>query len=466
MAAQPAAMIAVPPAPAAPPPPAPASPAPEAPPPTVSRDVNLFAFVVHPLTVGHIHRHFRWTRVLPDRLVERIAARTPPMYLSRITGGRSAATGQRIEGLLYSIGGTPREIMRRGEEFTYAKLLRIARDAERRGARILGLGAFTKVVGDAGVTVARRARIPVTSGNSLTVAATLEAAKLAAVRMGAPDLRHGRAMIVGATGAIGSICARLIAAAIHDVVLVSIEPDRLARLQRTIEEETPGARVRTALTTAELVGECQLVVTATSAFGERVLDVSRCAPGAVVCDVALPPDIAAAEAAVRPDVLVVEGGEVVVPGPLDLHYDVGLPKGVVYACLAEAALLAAEGRFEDFTLGRDLEIAKVKEIYHLFRRHGFRIHGLRSFGHDVGDEDLAAKRALADRLRADPELFARVQAEAAARLARIPPSSKGTGAAPSRAKDAIWAGVGLLAAAAAGAAAGRRVRAAVARRRR
>ncbi|HYX24369.1 MAG TPA: serine carboxypeptidase, partial [Thermoanaerobaculia bacterium] len=205
---------------------------------------------------------------------------------------------------------------------------------------------------------------------------------------------------------------------------------RLAALKETIEEETPGARVVTALSSGELIGDCDLVITATSAFGQRVLDVSRCKPGAVICDVALPSDIGADEAAVRPDVLVAESGEVVIPGPVDFHYDVGLPKGVAHACLAEAALLAMEGRFEDYTLGRNIEIGRVKEVYRLFQKHGFQIAGLRSFGRYVSEEELAGKRALADRLRQDPGLLARVQAEAAATLAKIPPQSKGVKTAP------------------------------------
>jgi hypothetical protein len=145
----------------------------------------------------------------------------------------------------------------------------------------------------------------------------------------------------------------------------------------------------------------------------------------VICDVALPCDISAAEAALRPDVLVVESGEVIIPGPVDFHYDIGLPPGTAYACLAEAALLAMEGRFECFTLGRNLEIGRVKEMYRLFQKHGFQLAGLRSFGRYVSDEELSEKRSLADRLRANPELFAQVRADAAARLAAIPPMSKG-----------------------------------------
>ena len=126
--------------------------------------------------------------------------------------------------------------------------------AERRGARIMGLGAFTSVVGDAGITVAHESDIAITSGNSLTVSATLEAAKQAVIKMGATDLTKGKVMIIGATGSIGSICSRLLAQAIFDVVLVSIEPERLIDLKRTIQEETPGAKVTIATKADGLLG--------------------------------------------------------------------------------------------------------------------------------------------------------------------------------------------------------------------
>ncbi|MBL8056099.1 MAG: hypothetical protein JNK29_05340, partial [Anaerolineales bacterium] len=331
------------------------------------QNLNRFAFVIHPLSIDFIHKYkwFRWTRYLPDELVEAVAAYMPPLYLSRITGARSPVTGQKVEGILISLGATPRQMMSHGERFTYERLNQSARMAARLGARIMGLGAFTSVVGDAGITVAHEADIAITSGNSLTVAATLEAAKQAVVKMGATDLTRGKAMVIGATGSIGSVCARLLAQAIKDVVLVSIEPDRLIDLKRRILEETPGARVSIATRADETLGDCDLIVTATSAFGQRVIDLSQCKPGAVVCDVARPPDINPAEAALRPDVLVIESGEVLIPGDVDFGYDIGLPPKTSYACLAETCLLAMEGRFEDYTLGRNIELERVKEIYRL-----------------------------------------------------------------------------------------------------
>ena len=388
---------------------------------------DRYAFVLHPLTVDYLGNHprYRWTRYLPRTLVETTAAYMPARQVGRATGGRSPATGRPIEGLIYALGTTPRQMLTRPPEFTYSRLDQAVRDAAQHGAKIVGLGAFTKVVGDAGITVAKRAPIPVTTGNSLTIAATLETAKLTAKRMGWPNLARGKAMIVGATGSIGSVCSRLLAAAVHDVVLVSIEPERLEALKRKILAETPKASVELDTTTNRWVGECDLIVTATSAFGLRVLDISQCKPGAVILDVALPPDISAEEAAVRPDVLVVESGEVMIPGPVRFSFDIGLPPGVAYACLAEAALLTMEGRFECFTLGREVPPDKVKEIYRLFRRHHFQIAPLRTFGELLTDALVEEKNARAEELRRSPARLKRAKAEAAAKIAKIPPRAKG-----------------------------------------
>jgi hypothetical protein len=245
------------------------------------------------------------------------------------------------------------------------------------------------------------------------------------IKMGATDLTKGKVMVIGATGSIGSVCARLLAQAIFDVVLVSIEPEKLIDLKHRIHKETPGAHVSIAMKPDEFISECDLIVSATSAFGKRILDITRCKPGAVICDVARPPDINQAEAALRPDVLVIESGEVLIPGEIEFGYDIGLPPRTAYACLAETALLAMEGRFEDYTLGRNISMERVKEIYRLFKKHKFQLAGLSSFGKYITDQDVVMKRALADRLRNDPGLFEQTRLEAATKLAEIPEMAKG-----------------------------------------
>ncbi len=120
-------------------------------------------------------------------------------------------------------------------------------------------------------------------------------------------------------------------------------------------------------------------------------------PGAVVLDVARPRDVSARVAAERKDVLVVEGGMVQVPGPVNFNFDFGFPPGKAYACMAETMALALEGRYEDYTLGRDIAIERIREIDAIASKHGFRLSGLRSFEREVTPEHVARVRERAHR---------------------------------------------------------------------
>jgi len=264
----------------------------------------------------------------------------------------------------------------------------------------MGLGAFTSVVGDAGCTIARASEIAITTGNSLTAAVTLATGRRALRMMWDAALSDSRVMVVGATGSIGAACARLAAEEAGEVVLIAPRREKLDRLKDRILSQVPRARVLTGTRDTDFLGGCDVVLTATSAIAQRVIDIERCKPGAVVCDVAVPPDVSRSESELRPDVLVVSSGRVSVPGDVSVGYDIGLSGKTVYACLAETMLLALEGRFEDFTLGRDLDIDKVKEIFRLFEKHGFEVADLTSFGHTVTDTDLQNKREFAKALQA------------------------------------------------------------------
>lgn len=368
------------------------------------RPTARFAFVIHPLSAEDIFHHPlpQRLRFLPKRLIEWVAAYVWPLYLSRITGVRSPTTGTEVEGILITLGATPRELMRRQPGFTYRRLIIASRIAQQKGAKIMGLGAFTKVVGDAGITLSHKTDIAITTGNSLTAVAALETAKQAMIKMGNP-VDRGRAVIIGATGSIGTVCSRMLAQASRDVVLVAPRPEKLILLKRTIEAETPGAQVTIATDSGPYLSGADLVVTTTTAIGQKVLDVLKLKPGCVVCDIARPPDVQEQDARLRPDVLVVESSGVLLPGKPDFGFDIGLPPGVAYACLAETALLAMEGRFESFTLGRNIEIDRVKEIYRLFKKHGLQLEGLHSFGRPISDQEISRKRDLVEELRRHPE---------------------------------------------------------------
>jgi predicted amino acid dehydrogenase len=115
----------------------------------------------------------------------------------------------------------------------------------------------------------------------------------------------------------------------------------------------------------------------------------------VITDVARPLDLPAEEVAKRPDVLVIESGEVYLPG--DVHMkEIGFEDhNIVYACLAETIVLTLEGRFENFTVGRNIEWEKVHEIYKLGLKHGMRLAAISGVNGVFSDEGIATIRKLA-----------------------------------------------------------------------
>ena len=62
-------------------------------------------------------------------------------------------------------------------------------------------------------------------------------------------------MVIGATGSIGSVCSRLLAQAIHNVILVAPRPEKLIALKRQIEGETPEANITIATSPDDYLGE-------------------------------------------------------------------------------------------------------------------------------------------------------------------------------------------------------------------
>ncbi len=368
------------------------------------RRKSRFAFVIHPLSqkffsnvepLGVVARHS------PSPVVdamEKALAYAPPFIYTHVTGIKSP-TGAEAEGWLISVGGTPKEMMAHNPEFTYAQLLKAADMARKLGAQVMGLGAFTKVVGDAGVTVAKKASLPVTTGNSYSASGALWAAHEAIDQLGIAEVDEegrirGKAMVVGATGAIGSVCARLLALASDELWLVSPESAKLLALKHEIEQDNPRAKLHVAATPGGHLREMDVIVTATSGAGKRVLDIMAVKPGCVITDVARPLDLSAEDVAKRPDVLVVESGEIELPGEVKMR-NIGLPTGVVYACMAETVVLALEGRYETFTVGRNIEWEKVKEIYRLGLKHGMKLATISGVNGVFTPEDIAAIRELA-----------------------------------------------------------------------
>ena len=351
--------------------------------------MDTFAFIIHPIDPKRdVSRKFPFLgRMLNEKQIDFFSTFFPPVYISEITGITSEATGKEIKGWFIACPYTPRRMMELPERTVYRKIIQTGRLAEKLGAQILGLGAFTSVVGDAGITIAKALDVPVTTGDSYTVTVAVDAVRQAAQAMEIP-LNTATAAVVGATGTIGQVCAELLADDVERLYLIgrrqeALEElhDRLTVRARTLRPGSAQAQLIVS-TKMDVLADAQLILTVTSAIHD-VIRPEFLLPGSVVCDVARPRDVSAMVAATRDDILVIDGGMVDVPGPADFHFNFGFPPRKAYACMAETIALALEGRFEDYTLGKHLTRERVEEIDAMAKKHGFRLSGFRSFEREV-----------------------------------------------------------------------------------
>lgn len=353
---------------------------------------HTFAFIIHPINVKRdvSYKFPLLGRMFSEKQLDFLSRYFPPVYISEITGIKSAATGESIKGWFIACPFTPTTMLQMQTEAVYRKIIRCGNMAEKLGAGIIGLGAYTSVVGDGGETIAKRLTIPVTNGNAYTIYVAIEAFREAA-RVMSIDLKESSAAVVGATGSIGRICSEILADEVKELVLVGRNPDAVEMVRRRCEGRH--AAIKAGCDVSAIYGS-RMIITVTSQVS-AVVEPQHLMPGSVVLDVARPRDVSVRVAQMRDDVLVIEGGMVDVPGEPDFHFDFGFPPGKSYACMAETMALALEGRYEDYTVGKEIERWRVDEIGAIAKRHGFKLSGFRSFEHAVTEEQIQKVKSLA-----------------------------------------------------------------------
>lgn len=342
-----------------------------------------FGFIVHPLNTDDIFRKFHFMKKWPEPWVKAAVRALPPVMTARISGITSPYGS--VSGCFVGVVLTSQQMLELPVEITLRKIIAAGKKAARAGAKIIGLGAMTAVVGDAGLTIARNLDIAVTTGNSYTVATALEGTEKAAALMEI-DINRAEVAILGATGSIGSVCARILARKVNFLTLIARNISQLEKLADRILKET-GLAVKVTSNVKEAVKKADIILAVSSA-AESLINPDDLKPGAVVCDVARPRDVSVKVAEKRDDVLIIEGGLVEIPGDVDFNFNFGFPSKTAYACMAETMILALEKRYENFTIGRDLTVKQVDEINALAAKHGFRLAGFRSFERPVTPETI------------------------------------------------------------------------------
>ena len=307
---------------------------------------------------------------IPDDEIQEILPWIPPRAVCHVDA--RSALGASAHGIYIDTFIPPDRL---GPGFLRDNLARVRQAAAcaiREDARIVSLGGFSSILIEGNFDQIPQKRETVfTTGNSLTVAFIVQGIlKMCALEGRA--LEDATLLIIGATGDVGSGCARCLAPQVRRVQLYTRNVARLRSLRAELERD--GALVEAATDLGEFGAEADIVICAASLASPSLL-LDRVATDAILCDAGYPKNLA--PSAALPDARVFFGGLGQFCGGLSFQPDLDgvlnrhpFPD-VVHGCLLEGMVLALERRFEPFSQGRGfITPERVAEIEAIAERHG------------------------------------------------------------------------------------------------
>ncbi len=307
---------------------------------------------------------------IPDDEIQEILPWIPPRAVCHVEA--RSALGPRAHGIYIDTFIPPDRL---GPDFLRDNLARVRQAAAcaiREDAKIVSLGGFSSILIEGNFDQIPQKRDTVfTTGNSLTVAFIVQGIlKMCALE--GRDLESATLLIVGATGDVGSGCARCLAPRVRRVQLFARNVARLRNLRAELERD--GALVEAATDLGQFRAEADIVICAASLASPSLL-LGRVATDAILCDAGYPKNLA--PTAAFPHARVFFGGLGQICGGLSFQPDLDgvlnrhpFPD-VVHGCLLEGMALALERRFEPFSQGRGfITPERVAEIEAIAGRHG------------------------------------------------------------------------------------------------
>ncbi len=250
--------------------------------------VKKVGFVMHPLGLEDVNDFEPGAKGRDERLVKKVLSwMKEPFEIARLR--LETTLGVKAEVIVQCVPRLPKEMLEDDEEIR-GLVKKAARNLQEKGVSIIGLGAFTSIVGGGGREIIRGLDVPVTNGNAYTVSTAIAAVRMAAKKVGI-SLGKSKAVIVGATGSTGKACILEIASDVEEVVLVGKDMKKLEKVRpRELKNIVCSTDIRGSLKGAKVV------ISATNDPG-TVIEPEYLESGCLVCDIARPRDVA--ESAVK-----------------------------------------------------------------------------------------------------------------------------------------------------------------------
>jgi fatty aldehyde-generating acyl-ACP reductase len=317
---------------------------------------------------------------LPDDEIKDILPWIPPRAVCHVEVGsivNKKTVGATARGLYIDSFIPPDRLEAAYVHENVARVRAAAACAIKAGAKIVSLGGFSSILieGNFDQLPGRHGTV-FTTGNTLTVGFIVQGIKKMCALEGR-NLPRSTLLIVGATGDVGSGCARCLAPLVRRVLLSARNPERLRRLAAELQGNGVQVEIATDLLENDIQrfsAEADIIICAASLASPSLL-LGRIASDAIVCDAGYPKNLS--PNAQMPGARIFYGGLGQITGGLrfapDFHGILNRHPfpDVVHGCLLEGMALALEGRFEPFSHGRGfITPERVEEMETIAARHG------------------------------------------------------------------------------------------------
>lgn len=360
------------------------------------------AFIAHPFNLSTLSIISGWPKTLLNAIgrnrIKKYLVKKKPFVFNEIQNLKSK-TGAKIDLVGIACPLLPDQMVSLNKAFVVGRIIESVKLAKRKGADIVALGGFTSVIGNEGEDVAKSIDIAVTSGNTFTAGLAIAGINTAVEAFKLPHIH--KCVVIGATGDIGQACAYYFMNKVDHLACIARDDQKLQKLQQELSHNC-NARISCHKSVREASVDADVIISATSAL-TTIIDADSLKPGAIVCDIALPANIAREVARKRKDVLVFEGGLSKVPfisEVNDTKWNNLMPKNAIYGCLAEGLVLAFEGKIENFSIGRgNITQEKIRLIMGLAHKHGFQLSDYFCGDKFYNEIDLRLIREIAARAR-------------------------------------------------------------------
>lgn len=331
--------------------------------------MDTYAQLIFPHNLNELTANYRGVNYLPLFLQKKICRILPPFSAGKIVHNNSNIVGEMIVCPILE-----NEIIQLPKQFVREKISISIKLAEKKGARIIGLGAFVRFLGEEILEdYLNCCRNNLNFGLRYSLYIAIESAKLAAARKG-QDWKKNNILLVGVDSIVGEACGRLLAREVKYMNFLHTNNLNIELITKKIMYES-GLSIKVSQDVDKMMNSADIVFLLSSQW-EKCIKSEMFKKGAVVISVLCPLNSVRGLKSIRPDLEVINGAIVDSPVSIKKGSIICRSWSNIYDYMVEPMILAKENEYEEFKNCKGITMAQIDKISGLANKYGFSISGL------------------------------------------------------------------------------------------